>query len=97
LEYPPCLLVSHWGQFRAVINLLSFTIFASRVRGYLFFFTFGHLVLRDGCPDAELGDGRSLGACRRLSLDRVDQRRGQGLVIGIRPLWLRHNLFDIFA
>ena len=30
-------------------------------------------------------------------MDRVDERRGQGLVIGVGPLWLRHYLSDVFA
>jgi len=67
------------------------------LRSSLFVLLLGKLVLRDRSPDAELGDGCSLSTRRRLSLDRVDQRRRKGLVIGIGPLRLRYNLLDIFT
>ena len=67
------------------------------MRSSLFVLLLGKLVLRDRSPDAELSDGCSLGTRRGLPLDRVDQRRRKGLVIGIGPLWLRHDLLDVFT
>ena len=92
------MLVSHRRQFGTTVFLLGLTFFrSSGLRGDLLFIGLGKLILRNRCPDGELGNGSSLGSHRRLFLNRVDQGRRQRLVVGIGPLRLRDNLLDVFA